>query len=782
LELAVLKDLGYDIDLKRFFGRSFYQDGTAPITNLDSYDLNALYAVGLHIHANNHDITQVGDISAVGQGATGIRIDGHGNFVMIEDGTTIFVDGTYSTGVLASYGASNTIVHRGAIRADGAGSRGILLDFGTNLLDGESDLDSQVLDNYLVDSLDITGSIIAPWGNAIEIGSTAAVREINLMRGAELEGNIFCNGLTNSGIGRILNAPTLTFGHLADTTGRKMEGLADPGFFLRMNGYIYGSTLMTGQLVGGTSVFNNYAEFDSLDVGPQATLAGNGTVWTMDTVENRGAISPGDATSPGDSQIGTLTIDGNLHNSAEGQINAQVDSAGTVPGTHNDFLDVTLSATFDGGTINVEAEGSASDYELDSRYRFLTARSGLIVNTTPITQDNLPALRFASEPDAYNYWLVVMRDRTLAQIAETSNQRAWGAYFDEVKQTNMDPGVQALRNSLDGMDEVTDSCGAMDQVVGDIHGSLSMLGVQSMSNFVRVLTSKIRPELCNRLIPEWDNGCCVREGWVQGYGIGGKADSDGNAHAASYSTAGTIVGLSGYTMSDADCGFFYNYEAPQTTLEGVSARCSGDTHRFGGYFDHCVDGNYYLFTGFAGFDNYDVSRYIAFDEYEGTVNSDHAGWQTAFYGERGWIFQGDVFRLTPYLGLQYAYLGQEGFSESGEDSLQLNVQHSHFHSFRGVGGARLSCNPYQNYFSLNMDAVWWHEFLADTTANYTAALAMAEGASFKAYGLDLGRDWLVFGPSIEWRPADWRMFADYQVILNDSQVLHTGSGGAEWSW
>jgi hypothetical protein len=81
-----------------------------------------------------------------------------------------------------------------------------------------------------------------------------------------------------------------------------------------------------------------------------------------------------------------------------------------------------------------------------------------------------------------------------------------------------------------------------------------------------------------------------------------------------------------------------------------------------------------------------------------------------------------------------------------------------------------------------LDTVWWHEFLYDTTAHYTASLAVADESSFSAAGLNLGRDWLAVGPSLEWRPADWRAFVEYQVMFNENQVFHTGAGGAEWSW
>jgi len=56
VELAIMKDLGHDINLKNFFGRSFYRTHNTPITVSDTIaTLRGTYGIGLHIVSANNN-------------------------------------------------------------------------------------------------------------------------------------------------------------------------------------------------------------------------------------------------------------------------------------------------------------------------------------------------------------------------------------------------------------------------------------------------------------------------------------------------------------------------------------------------------------------------------------------------------------------------------------------------------------------------------------------------------------------------------------------------------
>jgi len=803
LELAVLYDLGYttldETGRKKFFGKSYYTDGGQGYGTDGDWVKDATFAVGVHVHANNRTITQSHNIKTKGTGATGIRLDGNNNVITLAPDATIEVSGARSAGIVASYGVGNSIIHRGTIIANSDDSQGILVDFGTNASSGgpqydrysgyHAVIDEREIDlrGYLVNAIDVSGSISARnGGNAIEIDDSAAVREINFMRGTdlngdirpdfrmELDGNLWCDALTNAALG--LNAPTITFGFRADEFGRATSEV-DPGFRMELDGNIDGSTPMTGILAGGTTVFNGTAVFDSLEIRPLAVLAGNGTVRT--TVDNSGTIAPGES-------IGTLNIDGDLHNQAGSSIDVEIAPGGTTPGTPNDLLIVSGTTLFDGGTVNVQA-ALPGDYNIRDRYTFLTSGNGITVDddTMPLFTVNLDTLRALPGYNAADFWFTLARDVPFAEIGQTRNQIGWGLYFDSAKDSDV-AEIRQLRDDLDLMLDENEVRAAMDQMTGEIYGTLSILGIQSTTQFLRALATKMRTGPCEYSPETFYEGGetrgCVRDGWTVGYGLGGEGLADGNAHGVRYSNGGTILGLSGLTQTGVEFGTFYGYEMSHAKLEGVHSVNSGDTHRFGGYLNGCEGDRYLLLAMLFGFSQYDVQRWIAFDDYYATPTADHGGWQTALYSETGWLYEGQHLTVQPYAGLQYAYLGQDAFIESDGDVFNLVVDSICLHSLRSVSGVRLGSQPLRHGLRLAFDTVWWHEFLDPTTAQYSAAFAVADQWRFEAAGLDLGRDWFTVGPGLEWQVGNGSLFGKYEVMFNDQQAFHTGAGGVEWSW
>lgn len=150
-ELAVLQDIGYNIDRRNWYGFSIYNSGLTHTNNnpyylrryneaADTWEFvtgepnTALMGVGLHVYGSDNTITQAAPLLADGEAAIGIRNDGSGNTITVN--TTVTANGEYGTGILMSYGVNNnlTIESGASVRATGTDGVAVRFDFGHNAL------------------------------------------------------------------------------------------------------------------------------------------------------------------------------------------------------------------------------------------------------------------------------------------------------------------------------------------------------------------------------------------------------------------------------------------------------------------------------------------------------------------------------------------------------------------------------------------------------------------------------------------------------------------------
>lgn len=248
-ELAIMQDIGYDIDRRNFFGRSIYSDGNGtngnPFKNTQGYfarnaagtayelgkENTATLGVGLHVYGSNNNILQTtdaakgagsADLLACGTGGAGIRIDGVRNTITVDQGVTVSADGENGRGVLVAYGNNNKVVIDGTVTAAGAGGDGVRFDFGSNSMGGnmeyrgsylryQRDVDengnitssSNILLNFVIERDSISEDDLAgPMGSlivngklygrdhAVYISKNAFVNNINVNGGARIKGDI----------------------------------------------------------------------------------------------------------------------------------------------------------------------------------------------------------------------------------------------------------------------------------------------------------------------------------------------------------------------------------------------------------------------------------------------------------------------------------------------------------------------------------------------------------------------------------------------------------------
>ena len=238
VELAMMQDIGYNIDRKNFYGRSIYTDGQTLVNDqvfsarlngqyVDGYNSSTM-GIGLHVFGSNNDVTQRGDIWTNGYAGAGIRVDGLNDKITVAQGTQIHSDGTIGKGVLVAYGKNHNVTIDGTVTANGERGSAVEFDFGANTLGGTVEfrgsyfryvrnvIDGQIIsaENYALNemcqnnddysitdpvngdtnapmaSLTVNGTLSAKNGNAIYIAEESFVDRIDINAGAQIEGNI----------------------------------------------------------------------------------------------------------------------------------------------------------------------------------------------------------------------------------------------------------------------------------------------------------------------------------------------------------------------------------------------------------------------------------------------------------------------------------------------------------------------------------------------------------------------------------------------------------------
>ena len=171
------------------------------------------------------------------------------------------------------------------------------------------------------------------------------------------------------------------------------------------------------------------------------------------------------------------------------------------------------------------------------------------------------------------------------------------------------------------------------------------------------------------------------------------------------------------------------------------------------------------------------------------INSGQAG-ANQVYGqlESGYRFDlgGPLASFaTPFARLQ-AYTGtQNGFTESGAQSLDLNVAAQTTNSLRSVLGAQLGGSVdlgWRDKFYAQFRLGWSHEY-ADTSRPVAASFAGAPQAPFTTYGVGPQRDGAVIGVAANTALTETlSIYFHYEGNISGQDTNHALTAGVRVTW
>ena len=141
--------------------------------------------------------------------------------------------------------------------------------------------------------------------------------------------------------------------------------------------------------------------------------------------------------------------------------------------------------------------------------------------------------------------------------------------------------------------------------------------------------------------------------------------------------------------------------------------------------------------------------------------------------------------ITPFARLQ-GYTGmQNGFSETGAQSLNLMVAGQTTNSLRSVIGAQVGGAidlGWREKLALQVRLGWSHEY-ADTARPVTATLAGAPLMPFTTYGVAPTRDGALVGFSANTAVADGTsIYLRYDGNISGQDSAHALTAGVRMSW
>ena len=651
---------------------------------------------GILVYDNNTITnTATGSITGNSTGLWGIRVN-TGN--TINNNGTVTVSGTNSIAFLAQ-GDNNTLTNTGTLSASGTGSYAAkFMGTGNGLVNSNTGT--------------ISGNLWFDAGN-----------------------NTLTNNGTINGSGGLYKNGSGTLTLLGNGTTSYTGGTTVNGGLLLVNN-TSGSGTGTG----------------SVTVGSSGSLGGSGTIGG--NVINSGTVSPGSSSS----SIGTLTISGGSSYSQNntGKLQVKIGSP-----TSNDLLKVGGSANID-GTLETLWQGGAvpANRTVFGTILSATGVSGKFANI--IGNKITPTLFLKPQYDRANeVYLMAESDYTASDLVSTlsGNQLAVAqmlnplansasgdlntvmskidalttnaqvaAAFDQlspiasVAQTNMTSGVASFQT------------GNVASRLGDLRQGAQGFSFQGLENLDFLypqgprqpfLLASNSDDLQGMIpvAPDPNWGFFVRGNLV----LGDQKDT-AEQRGYDFKNGGLTLGTDYRFSEQFVCGALFGMNAAKSWINDAGSTVKLDGYTLGLYGTYFRNDFYIDTQAGYGWNNFDNSRRIVFPGIDRTATSSPSGSQVTAYGGTGYDFNFGSWTVGPSLTFQYLWMGVNGYTESGADSLNLQVDRQTTESYQGSAGIKGSWNWKRDKlrFVPRLWGFYRHEF---GNVNPATNAALAQGSS-----------------------------------------------------
>jgi outer membrane autotransporter protein len=266
--------------------------------------------------------------------------------------------------------------------------------------------------------------------------------------------------------------------------------------------------------------------------------------------------------------------------------------------------------------------------------------------------------------------------------------------------------------------------------------------------------------------------------FADGNGIFSTMDNIGNLGSYDSQGGGVTAGLSYRWNRNLSTGVYAGYQGLQAKYDDGS-RLVDNAVRFGTFASWGANlgpGDVYVSAIVGGaYHDYDIDRKIQFGTIDRTARGTPGAWELDAALATGYNFEAGGFVFGPVTSLQYTYLAVQGFTETGAEALNLDVDPYHSSSLLySLGGQVAYPIEVTRDFSVTpmLFASWQHEFLQNAYKINSAFVGGGNPAPFSYETNDPLRDFLYAGVGIGWAWGDrWEGYVSYSASAGNPQLI-----------
>lgn len=531
-----------------------------------------------------------------------------------------------------------------------------------------------------------------------------------------------------------------TQGHTIVSSG---EVSGDGGFTKMGEGALNftGSVNGAGPVIVGEGhmAVNGKINIAPVTVAPGASIGGNGTLGGL-IVRNRATAAPGN--SIGKLSVGTFVI------FEKGSTYAvEVDAAG-----NNDRIDVTGTATLEGGTVQVLAE--QGDYRPLTTYTILNAGAGVTGRFEGVTSNLAflsPELSYSA--NAVNLTLV-RNDVAFASAAATRNQAGVGQAVDQAFQYGSPVYAGLVRGTADAARQ------AFDQMSGEAYaGTLSAAVAESEA---------VRGGVMDRLRAPAGQGVTA---WGAIYGARGKTQADGNAAALNRDSQGAILGVEAATDRGMRFGVAGAFGEGSADVAARRSTSDSETTQIWGYGSANLGG--FALRGGVGYAEVssETERLVFLRDVSERLTGKQDATVTQAFAEIGYAMAVRGVTVEPVAGLASVQVKTDAFRETGGTTALNGAKSKLEATFTTLGVRGETAFGPDEALKARFGAAWRHSLQDETP---TAQLAFqAGGPAFQVLGAAIDRDALALDAGLDWSVNErLSVGGAYQGAVGDNAEDH----------